>query len=289
MSQVRERFRGVLARPTCTLAANIFDPLSARIAHLLGYDVCVLSGSVGKVANLAVPDLMLSNMSDVVDHCRRITRIADVSLMVDAEDGFGNAVNVMRTVKELEAAGVSAIEIEDNVVPKRFNISHPGLVSTAEQVGKLKAAVAARTDPTTVIVARTSALAECALDEALARVRAYADTGAEALMLVGVRRGRPDLEAVHQTTSLPLCVLNPPADVRNDARFLAANGVRILMLGNPTFAVAVKAIYDSLKHLKEGGALEELQDRQASPELLRAVNRTEEFMQQQREYMPTEP
>jgi oxaloacetate decarboxylase len=158
MSHVRERFRSVLARPICTLAANIFDPLSARIAHMLGYDVCVLSGSVGKVANLAVPDIVLSNMSDLVDHCRRITRIADVSLMVDAEDGFGNAVNVMRTVKELEAAGVSAIEIEDNVVPKQFNVSHPGLVSREEQVGKLKAAVAARSDPSTVIVARTSAL-----------------------------------------------------------------------------------------------------------------------------------
>jgi oxaloacetate decarboxylase len=286
MSRVRERFRSVLARSTCTLAANIFDPLSARIAHLLEYDICVLSGSVGKVANLAVPDLVLSNMSDLVDHCRRITRIADVSLMVDAEDGFGNAVNVMRTVKELEAAGVSAIEIEDNVVPKQFNVAHPGLVSKAEQVGKLKAAVAARTDPTTVIVARTSALAECSLEEALDRIKAYADTGAEALMLVGVQRGRPDLEAVHQATPLPLCVLNPPADVRNDSRFLAANGVRILMLGNPTFAVAVKAIYDSLKHLKEGGALEELQDRQASQDLLRAVNRTDEFRQQQREYVP---
>jgi 2-methylisocitrate lyase-like PEP mutase family enzyme len=69
MSHVRERFRSLLARSTCTLAANIFDPLSARIAHLLGYDVCVLSGSVGKVANLGVPDIVLSNMSDVVDHC----------------------------------------------------------------------------------------------------------------------------------------------------------------------------------------------------------------------------
>jgi oxaloacetate decarboxylase len=289
MSHVRERFRAVLTRSTCTLAANIFDPLSARIAHILGYDVCVLSGSVGKVANLAVPDIVLSNMSDIVDHCRRITRIADVSLMVDAEDGFGNAINVMRTVKELEAAGVSAIEIEDNVVPKQFNVSHPGLVSTAEQVGKLKAAVAARIDATTVIVARTSALAECSLDEALDRIRAYADTGAEALMLVGLRRGRPDLEVVHQATSLPLCVLNPPPDVRNDPGFLAASGVRILMLGNPIFAVAVKAIHDSLKHLQEGGALEELRDRQASQDLLRAVNRTDEFMQQQREYMPTSP
>ena len=94
MSQARENFRQVLARPVCTLAANIFDPLSARIAHMLEYEVCVLSGSVGKVANLGVPDIVLSNMSDVVDHCRRITRMADISLMVDAEDGFGNAVNV---------------------------------------------------------------------------------------------------------------------------------------------------------------------------------------------------
>jgi oxaloacetate decarboxylase len=287
MSHVRELFRTVLARPTCTLAANTFDPLSACIAHMLGYDVCVLSGSVGKVANLGVPDTVLSNMSDVVDHCRRITRIAEVSLMVDAEDGFGNAVNAIRTVKELEAAGVSAIEIEDNVVPRQFNVSRPGLVSTAVQVGKLKAAVAARSDPTTVIVARTSALAECSLDDALDRIRAYADTGAEALMLVGVQRGRLDLEAVHRATCLPLCVLNPPADVRNDPHFLAANGVRILMLGNPIFAVAVKAIYDGLKHLREGGALEDLRDLQASQDLLRAVNRTDEFMQQQQEYMQT--
>ena len=171
MSQARERFRNVISRPTCTVAANIFDPLSARIAHMLDYEVCFLSGSVGKVANLGVPDIVLYNMSDAVDHCRRITRMADVSLMVDGEDGFGNAVNVVRTVKELEAAGVSAIEIEDNIAPVRFNAADPGLHSQEEQVGKLEAAVAARTDPTTVIVARTAALTYCPLDEALDRMQ----------------------------------------------------------------------------------------------------------------------
>lgn len=286
MAQVRERFRSVIAGSTCTLAANIFDPLSARIAQMLGYEVCILSGSVGKVANLAIPDAVLSNMSDVVDHCRRIVRATQVSLMVDAEDGFGNAVNVRRTVNEMEAAGVSAIEIEDNVVPKRFNVANPGVVSKAEQVGKLKAAVAARTDPTTVIVARTCALARCPLDEALDRVRAYSDTGAELLMLTGLSRGRTEIEAVHRATHLPICVLDPPADARNDPEFLAANGVRILSLANPTFAVAVKAIHDTLKHLKEGGMVEDLVERRASPELLRALNRTDEFIQWQREYGP---
>ena len=285
MSRAREQFRGVLGGSTCVLAANIFDPLSARIADMLGYEVCVLSGSVGKAANLGVPDIVLSNMSDVVDHCRRITRMAAVSLMVDAEDGFGNAVNVRRTVQEMEAVGVSAIEIEDNAVPKKFNVRNPGLVSKEEQVGKLQAAVAARTDPSTVIVARTSALAECSLEEALDRIRAYATTGAEALMLATVPHGRADITAVHQATSLPLCVLNPPPEARNDAAFLAANGVRILMLGNPTYAIAVKAIYDALQRLKEGTGLEDLQELQAPSELLRAVNRTEELMQWQQDYL----
>ena len=284
MSRVREQFRSVLARPTCTLAANIFDPLSASIAHMLEYEVCVLSGSVGKVANLGVPDGVLSNMSDVVDHCRRITRIADVSLMVDAEDGFGNAVNVARTVREMEAAGVSAIEIEDNFVPKEFNVQNPGLISKEEQVGKLQAAVAARTDLTTVIVARSAALGITPLDEALDRIQAYSQTGAEALMLTG-SRSRDQLEAVHRVTTLPICVLSPPADIRNDTAFLAATGVKILMLGNPTFSVTVKAIFDSLEHLKEGGSLEELGDRQATPELLRSVNRTDEFLQWQEQYL----
>jgi carboxyvinyl-carboxyphosphonate phosphorylmutase len=246
--------------------------------------VCFLSGSVGKVANLGVPDLVLYNMSDAVDHCRRITRMADVSLMVDGEDGFGNAVNVVRTIKELEAAGVSAIEIEDNIAPVRFNAEDPGLHSTAEQVGKLEAAVAARADPTTVIVARTAALSYCPLGEALERMRAYAQTGVEAIRLVGLRT-REQLEAVHQTTSLPLTVLSPPPALMHDRAFLAANGVRVLMLGNPAFAIAVKALYDCFKHLKDGGALEDLADQHASSDLLRAVNRTDEFIQLQQRYL----
>ena len=133
MSLARERFRRVISRPECTLAANIFDPLSARIAHMLDYEVCFLSGSVGKVANLGVPDIVMTNMTDLVDVCRRITRIADVSLMHDGEDGFGNAVNVVRSVKELEAAGVSAIEIEDAIPPLRFNQKNPSPTTATEE------------------------------------------------------------------------------------------------------------------------------------------------------------
>ena len=284
MSLARERFRRVITRPECTLAANIFDPLSARIAHMLDYEVCFLSGSVHKVANLAYPDIVMTNMSDLVDVCRRITRIADVSLMHDGEDGFGNAVNVVRSVKELEAAGVSAIEIEDAIPPLRFNQESLGLYSEVEQVGKLEAAVAARNDPTTVIVARTTALTQFPLDEALDRIKAYSQTGVEVIRLAGLRN-RDQLEAVHQATPLPLTVLSPPSDMVNDRAFMAANGVRIVIPGNPAFGMAIQAIYDSFKHLKEGGSVEDLAPREANAELLRQVNRTDEFIELQERYL----
>ena len=284
MSKARDRFREVLSRPDCTLAANIFDPLSARIAHMLDYEVCFLSGSVGKVANLGVPDIVLYNSSDSVDHCRRIMRMADVSLMLDGEEGFGNAVNTMRTIKELEAVGVSAIEIEDNIARTRFDAWDPGLTSEAEQVGKLEAAVAARNDPGTVIVARTSVLTYCPMDEALDRISAYSQTGVEAVRLTGLKT-REQLEAIHQATPLPLTVLNPPDDMRNDPAFMAANGVSIVMAGNPAFGMAVKAVYDCFKHLKDGGDVAELASSEASPALLREVNRTDEFIQMQERYL----
>ena len=286
MSLARERFRTVLSTPECTLAANIFDPLSARIAHMLDYEVCFLSGSVHKVANLAMPDIVLVNMSDLVDVCRRITRIAEVSLMHDGEDGFGNAVNVVRSVNELEAAGVAAIEIEDAIPPTKFNQQDLGLFSQAEQVGKLEAAVAARTDPMTVIVARTTALAQFPLDEALERIKAYSQTGVEAIRLAGLKT-REQLEAVHKATPLPLTVLSPPDNMMDDMDFLAANGVSIVMAGNPAFGMAIQAIYDSFKHLKDGGSVADLAPREASAELIRQVNRTDEFIQLQEQYLRT--
>ena len=100
MSRKNEMYRALLEKPTITLAGNIYDPLSARIAQIIGYDRLVLSGSVGKASNLAAPDLVISTLPDVQDHIRRVTRNTDIPIMVDAEDGFGNAVNVWRCVRE---------------------------------------------------------------------------------------------------------------------------------------------------------------------------------------------
>src|SRR5687767_6986835 len=232
MSRKNEMYRALLKKPTATLAANIFDPLSARIAQIVGYDLLVLSGSVGKASNLAAPDIVISTLPDVQDHIRRITRNTDIPIMVDAEDGFGNAVNVWRCVRELEAAGVSGIEIEDNVVPREFGVEDAGLNPLGTHVGKLKAAVAARTDPTTVIIARTATW-RADREHAVDRIKAYAASGAEAFMLTGVK-SKADIEATHKAApAIPITILAPPPGVKDDAAFCADNNVKVIMLGNP--------------------------------------------------------
>ncbi len=136
----------------------------------------------------------------------------------------------------------------------------------------------------TVIVARTTALAQFPIDEALDRIKAYSQTGVDAIRLAGLRT-REQLEAVHRATPLPLTVLSPPDGMLDDKAFLAANGVSIVMAGNPAFGMAIQAVYDCLRHLKEGGAAEELASREASPDLLRQVNRMDEFVQIQDKYL----
>lgn len=284
MSRKNEMYRALLRKPAATLAANIFDPLSARIAQIVGYELLVLSGSVGKASNLAAPDIVVSTLLDVQDHVRRITRNTDIPIMIDAEDGFGNAVNVWRCVRELEAAGVSGIEIEDNVVPREFGVEDPGLNPVATQVGKLEAAVAARNDPTTVIIARTATW-RADREHAVERIKAYAATGAEAFMLTGAK-SKADIAATHEAApNMPITILAPPPGVTDDARFCSDMNVKIIMLGNPTYLVAVKAIHDTLKFLKDGGDAAELKDKQADPGLARQIIRIDELEKWQSEYL----
>lgn len=285
MKNATERFRAILGRDTCTAAAPIFDPLSARIADMKGWEVCKLSGSFGKFANLAVPDgVPLSNMSDLVDVSWRINRMSDACLIVDADDGGGNALNVARSVRELEAAGVCAIEIEDNSVPKEFGQAerrHALMISQDEQVGKLEAAAAARRNRDTVIVARTSALSELPRDEALERIRAYSATGAEAFMFPELPLGATDLIDVAAVTDLPLFALGVPDEVVGDAALVASVRLRIRFLPHLPYRMALKAISDAFDHLVAEGDVGEMSAREAPESFLRELDRTAEMQRWQ--------
>jgi carboxyvinyl-carboxyphosphonate phosphorylmutase len=204
-------------------------------------------------------------------------------MMVDADHGYGNALNVMRTVEELETAGVSGLAIEDTVLPTPFGGQGEGLVSLEEMVGKLRAAVAARQDPTLVVLGRTAALRHGGLAETAKRLKAYEETGIDGVFIVGAR-SRDEVASLHQATRLPLLLGSTPPELA-DGKFLAANGVRIALQGHHPFYAAAKAVYDTLKYLREGGAPSGLKDRTASEDLLRIALRQPDYERRQRDYL----
>lgn len=278
----RKRLRRILCGSSCVSAAPVYDSLSARLAETTGWELCKLTGSSGKAAGFALPDeVRVTNVSDVVETCRGITRVADISLIVDADHGGDTVVNVRRTVRDLEAVGAAAIEIEDLVPASTFEEAEASGVRFApreEQVAKLEAAVASRLDPSTVIVARTRALELLPAEEAMARIRDYARTGVDLLYLPGVLpRGRADIEAAHEATRLPLALLHIPPEVEADAAFLDRNQVRVRTMQQLLYGVAVQAMYDGLKHLKDGGEIEDLKDRRATAQILSLITGADEF------------
>src|SRR5262245_14215468 len=166
----RRRVRQILEGTTCVHPASVFDAMSARMAESLGFEAGIFSGSIGSGVVLGAPDLTVLTLTEFAAQLRRITRGSDLPILVDADHGYGNALNVMRTVEELETAGVAALMIEDTVLPAQFGGNRAGLVSTDEMLGKLRAAVAARQDPTLVVVGRTAALRHGGVAEAEKRV-----------------------------------------------------------------------------------------------------------------------
>ncbi|MDH3715690.1 MAG: isocitrate lyase/phosphoenolpyruvate mutase family protein, partial [Gammaproteobacteria bacterium] len=245
----RARFRSLLEGSACVHPASVFDPLSARIAEDLGFESSMLAGSIASLTVLGAPDLIVLTLTELAEQTLRISRAGELPLLVDADHGFGNALNVMRTVEELENAGVSALSIEDTLLPQAYGSAKPQLISLEEGVGKMRAAVAARRDPSLVIAGRTH-LGITDVDDAVRRISAYAAAGVDAIFLVGVKT-RDDLAALTATVDVPL-ILGGHAPELQDRDYLASQGVRVALQGHKPFMAAVQGVYDTLRALKEG-------------------------------------
>lgn len=247
----RERFRGLLGSGRCLVPASIFDALSARLAEDLGFETGMLGGSSASLAVLGAPDLIVLTLGELAEQCRRISRASALPFMVDADHGYGNALNVMRTVEELEAAGVAALTIEDTALPRAFGQGEgTRLLSLDEGAGKMRAAVAARSDPALVIVGRTGAARVTGLADAIARARSYADAGVDAVFLLGVETAE-EVEAVARAVPVPL-VMEGKVWHSMSPEALAERGVRICLRGHPTLPAAVQAMHATFKALREG-------------------------------------
>jgi carboxyvinyl-carboxyphosphonate phosphorylmutase len=283
-TEQRQRLRAILTGSHCLSPASVFDPLSARIAESVGYTIGMLAGSVAASTTLAAPDLIVLTLTEFADQVRRIMRASTLSLIVDADHGYGNALNVMRTIQELEHAGVSALSIEDTALPTPFGQPDgtDTLISIDEMVGKLRAAVAARHDPSLIIAGRTAAPKVETMERAVVRAKAYAATGVDALFIVGAEKIE-QLAAIHAAVTLPMIVGSTPgASTRED---LAARGVRILLQGHQPIAAAAKALRDTYAHLYGGGAPADLQPNIASAQEMARLVEMETYTQWQRAYL----
>ena len=243
--ELRNAFRALLASHACYHTASVFDPLSARIAADLGFEVGILGGSVASLQVLAAPDIALITLSEFAEQATRIGRVARLPVIADADHGYGNALNAMRTVIELERSGVAALTLEDTLLPAQFGRKSYDLISIEEGVGKLRAALEVRDDSALAIIARTHAGVQ-PLTDVIHRTRAYQDAGADGICLVGVKDFE-HLEAIAEGLSVPLMLVtygNP--ELRDDSR-LAKLGVRIVVDGHAAYFAAIKATYDSLR------------------------------------------
>ncbi len=174
----------------------MYDALGARLVEEAGFDAVYMSGFAHAASRLGRPDVGLVTMTEMVDHARAIARAVQLPVIADADTGYGNAINVVRTVQEFEQAGVAALHLEDQVAPKRCgHLDGKQIVPMDEMVSKIRAAVAARTAPELVLVARTDAAAVEGIDAAIDRARRYRDAGVDALFVEAVT-SEADIERV---------------------------------------------------------------------------------------------
>ena len=275
----RENLRKLLSGEKCYHPASVFDPMSARIAQDLGFEMAMFAGSVASLTVLGAPDHIVLTLSEFADQGRRICRSAEIPLVVDADHGYGNALNVMRCVEELEAAGISALTIEDTALPMVFGSQQSAqLLSVEEGVGKMRAALEARIDPNLVIIGRTSAFGISNSQDALERAKAYEAAGVDALFMLGVKNHQ-QIELLNSEINIPLMLAG-----FSDLEFLAANKVRICLQGHHPIMASVQAVYDTLAALRSGTAAGEI-DRLASTQLMKKVTRDAEYQRWIEEFL----
>jgi len=258
--QRREKLRAILSGPACIRPGSVYDAISIRIAEDLGFELGMFGGSVASLAVLGDPDITLITLTELAEQMRRMSRAASLPVLVDADHGYGNALNVRRTVQELETAGAAGLTIEDTLLPQAYGAIEPQLISLEEGVGKMKAALDGRSDPALVIMGRTGTRgggpSASSFDECIARAIAYEATGVDALFFTGIKT-RAELEALSAATKLPLVTGGLPEEVV-DLDYLASQRVRIALQGHAPFAAATQAVDETLKALREGTSPKQL-------------------------------
>ena len=260
------RLRELLGRPEPLILPGCADALTARIAVGAGFEAVYATGAGIANAVLGRPDVGLTTMTEVLAHVGPMCDAVDVPVVADIDTGFGNAINVQRTVRAFERAGVAAIQLEDQVFPKRCgHFAEVEVVGVDEMLGKLQAALDARRDPSLVVIARTDAAASEGLDAAIERGQRFAEAGAD-LVFIEAPGSLEDLAALPRRIAAPL-VANMVEGGRTpllSAAELGALGYRVVLFANTALRVGAFAVREALGQLRSTGDARPLQDRMLS-------------------------
>lgn len=246
----RDQLRSILTGSACIRPGSVYDAISIRIAEDLGFELGMFGGSVASLAVLGDPDIALITLTELAEQMRRMSRASVLPVLVDADHGYGNALNVRRTIEELEAAGAAGLTIEDTLLPQAYGETKTQLISLEEGIGKMKAALDARRDPSLVIVGRTGAVSITSLDDAILRAKAYEARGVDALFFTSIK-AKAELEAIVSATRLPI-ILGGAPEAMSDLGYLREQRVKIALQGHAPISAATKAVYETLKALREG-------------------------------------
>jgi 2,3-dimethylmalate lyase len=281
--------RQILSESGCTMSVSAHDPLLAKLVQQAGFRSISISGNAVAATYLGMPDMGFLNLSDMVGVARRIAAAVDIPVMVDADTGYGNAMSVVRTVRELEQAGVAGIIIEDQIDYKKCGMIETGhpVIAAEEHAGKIRAACHARSDPNFVIGARTDAARDLGLDEAIRRGFVYAEAGAD-LVHIEVDGTRDNIERI-AGAKLPVPLKASMDEVKSisllDLGFLAEAGFKLASYPGLIRYTVVRAVRENLAHLKAHGSTVGIRDRMASVEEYFAAVDVDRYLAMERDLL----
>lgn len=259
MTSTQQALKNLVHARRGAIVPGVFNALSARLVADMGFEALYVTGAGVTNMWFGLPDQGFMGLTDIADHTARIRDAVELPLIVDADTGFGNALNTYHTVRTLERAGADCIQLEDQVNPKRCgHFSGKEVIETSEMIGKIKAACDARRNPETLIMARTDAAAMHGFEAAVERAQAYADAGADILFVEAVTDSAHirALPQRLQTPQLMNMVIGGKTPITSTTE-LADMGYGIVLYANAALQGAVVGIQNALQHLQATHALHE--------------------------------
>jgi len=283
--------RNLLKRPGIIVAPGAHDASTARIIEQTGgFQAVYMTGSGAAMSLMGAPDIGLLTMTEMVTHARNMVNAVNLPVIADADTGYGNAINVARTVREYEGAGVAAIHIEDQTIPKKCgHFEGKQIVPQNEMVDKIRAAVDARRDPDFVLIARTDARAVSGFDEAITRAHAYVEAGADAIFFEAPQ-SLEELRIVARSINAPLLV-NMDEGTKTPlltVQELEEMGYKIVIFPRSAPCAAAKAVQDLMQLLKETGTTGAFSERIVTFEGRNLITGLAAYKEMERKYLAQE-